>query len=70
MSRKIKIPNAAFETFTNIARKDDGDTHELLCFFLFENADSFTAKYLLTVYTLVNIIIENNDGTLRVRKFI
>ena len=38
MSRKgrIKIPHTAFETFVNIARKDNGDTQELLCYFLGE----------------------------------
>ena len=38
MSRKgrIKIPHDAFETFINIARKENGDTHELLCYFLGE----------------------------------
>ena len=38
MSKKgrIKIPQDAFETFINIARKENGDTHELLCYFLGE----------------------------------
>ena len=38
MSRKgrIKIPHTAIETFVNIARKDNGDTQELLCYFLGE----------------------------------
>ena len=38
MSRKgrIKIPHSAFETFVNIARKENGDTQELLCYFLGE----------------------------------
>ena len=38
MSKKgrIKIPHDAFEKFINIAKKENGDTHELLCYFLGE----------------------------------
>ena len=39
MSRKekVKIPHAAFKTFENIVRDDNGDIHEILCYFLGEN---------------------------------
>ena len=33
---KIKIPHSAFKTFKDIARKDNGNTHEILCYFLGE----------------------------------